>query len=134
MYLLYIECEKSLCYLRSRNPSVRVPADYPFQHQHLQHFAEVRRSETRYLRSPGSSNSESEGTSLVERTGSHPAMAENPGVPQPGFEPRVMSLRAEKPPPYSQGLRKPSGARPFETSQSLSSDIMPATTCKLAVS
>jgi hypothetical protein len=29
-------------------------------------------------------------------TGSHPAVAENPSVPQPGFEPEVMSLKAFK--------------------------------------
>ena len=27
------------------------------------------------------------------RTGSHPGAAENPGVPQPGFEPEMMSLK-----------------------------------------
>src|SRR6266702_4428457 len=63
-------------------------------------------------------------------------MAENPGVPQPGFEPRVMSLRAwdSEHLPYSQRLRNPRGSWPVEIRQSLSSDIMPATTCKLAVS
>lgn len=50
----------------------------------------------------------------MERTGSHPVVALNPVVPQPGFEPSVMSVRASKPLPYSKGLRKPSGARPFE--------------------
>lgn len=55
-------------------------------------------------------------------------------VLQPGFEPLVMSMRPKNLLAYSQGLRKPSGNRPIESIQSLGSDIMPATTCKLAVS
>ncbi len=103
--------------------------------KHLPHCVEARCSETRDLRSPGSSNVESEEVkSQVEHTGSHPVTAENPSVLQPGFEPLVMSMRPKKPYPYSQGLSKPSGGWPLEISQSLSSDIMPATTCKLAVS
>ena len=84
--------------------------------KYLLHCAELKRSETRDLRSPGSSNVESEQvTSLVERTGSHPSMAENPPVLQPGFEPVVMSKRASKPLLCSQGLRKPSAGWPFES-------------------
>jgi len=59
-------------------------------------------------------------------------MAENPSVLQPRLEPDVMSLRPTRPPPYSQGLRKPSGALPFESRKSL--EIMPAAACKLGVS
>lgn len=33
--------------------------------------------------------------SCTIRTGSHPRSAEKPAVPQPGFEPEVMSLKAE---------------------------------------
>src|SRR6266702_693232 len=61
-------------------------------------------------------------------------VAENPSVPQPGFEPDVMSFKPGRQSPYSRGLRKPSGGSPFEMRLSVSSEIMPATVCALAVS
>ena len=60
--------------------------------------------------------------------------AKNPSVPHPGFEPAVMSLRPILPAPYSQGLRKPSGFRPFDIRKSLSSETTPATVWTLSVS
>jgi len=61
-------------------------------------------------------------------------MAVNPSMPQPWFDPDVMSLRPARPPPYSQGLRKPSGFSPLESMKSFNSEIIPATTCALAIS
>ena len=55
---------------------------------------------------------------LPRLTGSHPVIAGNPRVPQPGFEPSVMSLKPVRPLRgrlYSQGLRNPSGTLPFES-------------------
>jgi hypothetical protein len=46
---------------------------------------------------------------------SHPSMAENPLVSQPGLLPDVMSLIANQPMSYSKGLRKPSEGLPFES-------------------
>jgi hypothetical protein len=64
---------------------------------------------------------------LAGRTGSHPKIAENPGVSQPVLVPDVMSLKANHcARPYSQGLRKPSGALPFDRRSSLSSEKMAA--------
>ncbi len=75
----------------------------------------VRRPETGDLRSSESASVEGEeATSLAGRTGSHPGRAGNPTVPQPGFEPDVMSLRPERASPYNQKLRKPSGFLPSE--------------------
>ena len=47
-------------------------------------------------------------------TGSHPFVAENPKVPQPGFEPDIMSLKPFAAVEYISGLRKPSGDLPLE--------------------
>ena len=59
-------------------------------------------------------------------------MAGNPSVPQPGFEPVMISVRPSSPSPYSKGLRKPSGSWFLETKKSLSSANMPATVWTLA--
>ena len=61
-------------------------------------------------------------------------MAGNPSVPQPGLAPDLMSLRPAIASLYNQGFRNPSGFFPFEIKKSLSSEIMPATVCTLAVS
>lgn len=47
-------------------------------------------------------------------TGSHPLVAENPEVPQPGFEPDMMSLKPLAAVEYISGLRKPRVDLPFE--------------------
>ncbi len=62
----------------------------------------VRRPKTRDLPSRKSANVKNEDISLAGRTGSHPATAENPAVPQPGLEPDLMSFRAQRPGPYNQ--------------------------------
>ena len=79
-------------------------------------------------------------TNLEARTGSHPGMAGNPGVPQPGFEPPTMSLKASGF-SYSKGLRKPrpvsrghSSSDSLENMKSLSSETIPPAAWRLAVS
>jgi hypothetical protein len=52
-------------------------------------------------------------TTLASLTASHPLVAENPSVLQPGLEPDEISPRLKTPGPYSQGLRKPSEAMSF---------------------
>ena len=52
-------------------------------------------------------------------TGSQPAEAGNPFVPQPGLSPVVTSLRADAPVEYRKGLRKPKGDFPAATRRSL---------------
>jgi hypothetical protein len=54
-------------------------------------------------------------------------------VLQPGLVPVVMPLRPKTLGPYSQGLRKLSGAMPFARRKSFSNEIMLATVCELEV-
>ncbi len=79
--------------------------------KYCQQSVKVGRPKTRHLWSPESANVENEDTSLVGRTGSHPSIAENPAVPQPGFDPDVMSLMplASRALLYNQGFKRPSG-------------------------
>jgi hypothetical protein len=62
-------------------------------------------------------------------TGSHPFVAWNPEVPQPGFEPDVMSLKPLAPVEYISGLRKPSGDLPLEIKKSFRREITLAAVC-----
>lgn len=62
----------------------------------------------------GSLSQPAEVTNLLGRTGSHPTMAGNPSVLQPGLEPDVTSFRPGRARLYSQGLRKPSVGLPVE--------------------
>ena len=80
------------------------------------------------------SNVENEETSLAEHTGSHPSMALNPLVSQPGFEPSVMSMNPSYPSLYSQRLRNPSGGSPFEIRKSFNNEITPAAVYTQAIS
>ena len=62
-------------------------------------------------------------------TASHPSVALNPGVPQPGLLPVVMSLNASGAKAwiaYTSGFRNPSGGRPAERRAELSSETKPA--------
>jgi len=63
--------------------------------------------------SPESVNVKSEDTSLAGRTASHPSVAGNPSVLQPGLYPSAMSLMPPRPSPYSRGLSQPSASLPF---------------------
>jgi hypothetical protein len=61
-------------------------------------------------------------------TGSHPSVARNPWVPQPGFEPDVMSLKPAAL-EYISGLRKPSGELPLEIKKSFRREMTLAAVC-----
>lgn len=50
----------------------------------------------------------------------------NPGVPQPGLLPIVISFRPSIPTEYNNGFRNPSGGSPLERRASLSSETIPA--------
>jgi hypothetical protein len=62
-------------------------------------------------------------------TGSHPLVAGNPMVPQPGFEPDVMSLKPAAAVEYISRLRKPSGGLPLEIKKSFRREMTPAAVC-----
>jgi hypothetical protein len=66
---------------------------------------------------------------IVLLTGSHPFATENPDVPQPGFEPEVISLNPVAAVEYISGLRKPSGDLPFEIKKSFRREMTPAAVC-----
>ena len=72
----------------------------------------------------------------ARRTGSHPTVASNPPVLQPGLLPVRISLMPSqyKPASYSQLLRNPSDGLPLETRRSLSIAIMAAAVCTLEFS
>ena len=122
----------SLKFCRSENVAL-IPSLYEGPKEHTLQSYKVRRPETRHLSSRKSANIERE-VKLAGRTGSHPVVASNPLVPQPGLDPDMMSLKPLLSIVYSQGLRKPSGGLPVESRKSLRSEIMPATVCTSAVS
>jgi hypothetical protein len=62
-------------------------------------------------------------------TGSHPFVAENPEVSQPGFEPDMTSLKPFAAVEYINGLRKPSGDLPLEIKKSFRREITLAAVC-----
>jgi len=62
-------------------------------------------------------------------TGSHPLVAENPEVPQPGFEPDMMSLKPFAAVEYISGLRKPRGDLPLEIKKSFRREMTLAAVC-----
>ena len=71
---------------------------------------------------------------LAGRTGSHPTSAENPLLLAPGFLPSLMSVKPDKPIPYSQGLTQPNGLMPCESRLSLSNEKMAAAVCSSELS
>ena len=62
-------------------------------------------------------------------TGSHPHVAGNPNVPQPGFEPIMTSLKPLAAVEYISGLRKPSGDFPLEILKSFRRETTLAAVC-----
>ena len=62
-------------------------------------------------------------------TGSHLFVAENPEVPQPGFEPDMMSLKPFAAVEYISGLRMPSGDFPLEIKKSFRRAMTLAAVC-----
>ena len=77
------------------------------------HVQKVWRSKSRHLSSQNQPKRNRRQISLAERTGSHPAMAGNPSVPQPGLDPIVISFMPTTARPYSQGLANPRGSLPL---------------------
>jgi hypothetical protein len=63
-------------------------------------------------------------------TGSHPFVAENPEVPQPGLEPDTMSLKPFAAVEYISGLRKPSGDLSLEIKKSFRREMTLAAVCR----